>query len=127
MTFKKQISIMHNRLLSPPILKLKEKDEYFGVFAGIYYGYPDCCITNFSKRMGAGNYKLTPEQEKAHNYVGFIPCPKCAKKVVAGKITQASLIKDRVCSQKFPNDNENASSLLEYDKLEKELSKKKYK
>jgi len=52
---------------------------------GKFYGYPECCIKWFSEerveKYGLSDIApLTPAQEAAHNFSGFIPCPVCAEK-----------------------------------------------
>lgn len=86
--------------------------------SGIYYGYPKCCILSFLNRIilfdidalkhkGRRKYEKPPlmskEQENVSNYLGFIPCQKCACKVLKNKETSASLINNRICKESFPN------------------------
>ena len=78
-----------------PFLKSWKKKLW--IENGIYYGYPKCCIVDFCVR----GYKMTKEQEQVHKNIGFVPCPKCSKKIVDGKATLKSLIKKRVCKIPF--------------------------
>lgn len=71
------------------------------VIFGTYYGYPKCCMEDFCTR----GYDITPEQDKVHKHLGFVPCPKCSKKIVNGKTTIRELIKNRICDKEFPKDN----------------------
>jgi hypothetical protein len=70
---------------------------------GIYYGYPPCCVNSFVKRVlkypKLG--KHTKSQEKVIDNKGFIPCNKCSK--VVSKDTLHLLIRNRICSKKYPN------------------------
>lgn len=69
---------------------------------GEYYGYPKCCIITFYETMGAlGN----PKGAEAGNYTGFIPCPKCADKVLSGELELKDLITNRICKKEFPKDD----------------------
>ena len=72
-------------------------------YNGIHYGYPNCCIEWFVNNRDVLNGKhtqLTQQQEKVHNYSGFLPCPTCANKV--NKKTLRTLISNRLCSIPFP-------------------------
>jgi hypothetical protein len=72
---------------------------------GRYFGYPECCIKWFSeKRIEVHPFMhepLTPKQEAAHGFRGFIPCPECAEKVTHDTIHE--LIKNRVCNRAYPH------------------------
>lgn len=88
--------------------------------AGIFYGFPDCCSTWFEERLnGKVDPHLTHEQESVLDGAGFIPCPKCAKKVYEGETTLPELISERKAREPYPNDYK--SGLKKYiAKLEKE-------
>jgi len=73
---------------------------------GKYYGYPDCCIKSFCER---NNYDYN--QNKVHNSFGFIPCPKCAKRIINGEIKLNDLIKNRKCKTPFPIDDMDTLNL----------------
>lgn len=74
--------------------------RYF--FMGIFYGYPTCCINDFASRKDAST--ITKEQEEVQQNEGFIPCHKCAKKVLNSGLTIESLITDRFCKTEYPKD-----------------------
>ena len=78
-----------------PFLKSWKKKHW--IETGIYYGYPKCCIVDFCTR----GFKMTKEQNEVHKNIGFVPCPKCSKKIIDGKATLKSLIKKRVCQKPF--------------------------
>jgi len=72
---------------------------------GKYFGYPDCCIKFFEKRVNeiftTGKSKLTIKQQELSDLgTGFIPCEKCAEKI--NKETLHKLIKNRICKNEFP-------------------------
>jgi hypothetical protein len=76
---------------------------------GTKLGYPVCCILEFCdqppailKQAGATKDDLRRFEAAQINgkYTGFIPCKFHAKEILAGRITLASLIKDR--SNEFP-------------------------
>lgn len=79
-----------------------QKDRNHWLIMGKYYGYPECCINSFTKRDVFD--PLTKEQEAVHKNKGFIPCPKCAKKVHNGSVSIEGLIKDRLCPEPYPNE-----------------------
>lgn len=76
-------------------------------------GYPDCCIREFclqSPYVLKLTNRTQSDIDRYHAslindvFSGFIPCKKHAKQILAGKITLASLIKDRdVSLPPFPN------------------------
>lgn len=68
---------------------------------GVYFGYPQCCITSFSVTMGIVYNKLG---KQAGNETGFVPCPICAKRVLSGAIKLENLITNRECNTPFPHD-----------------------
>jgi len=68
---------------------------------GAYYGYPECCQTYFDNRIITRNFVLTKNQHLTHNN-GFIPCVKCADYLIENKLPLQVLIKNRICSHKFP-------------------------
>ncbi len=87
----------------------KEENEPYGK----KLGYPDCCINEFCvqsplvlKLTNRTQSDIDRYQASLINgvYSGFIPCKKHAKQILAGKITLASLIKDRdVSLPPFPH------------------------
>jgi len=78
-------------------------DPVFFIDKGVYFGYPDCCITDFLSRVGVGWSICTDEQKSVLDGHGFIPCHECALKIIEGKETLSSLIKDRECKTPYPN------------------------
>lgn len=69
--------------------------------AGRYFGYPECCITDFVRRFG----EATPTQVEAGQGTGFIPCPRCAALVVGSPDPPArlrALITERQARHQFP-------------------------
>jgi hypothetical protein len=79
-------------------LRIPEDTKKKWAEMGLYFGYPDCCIKDFCER----GYKTTKEQQAVHNNYGFVPCPKCSQKILNGKETLESLIKNRICKTPFP-------------------------
>lgn len=82
---------------------------------GEYFGYPQCCIDDFKARLTA--LTISPEQEAVHFSVGFIPCQKHALQILAGEITQASLITNRQCDLPFPigrKEDKHMESIINY-------------
>jgi hypothetical protein len=72
---------------------MKEQDY------GGWFGYPQCCIDHFTSGK-----EITPDQYKAANYHGFVPCPEHTKQILDGEITLESLIKNRKCKTPFPGE-----------------------
>lgn len=73
------------------------------VLYGVFYGYPDCCIAWFcSKSTFIG--KMTGRQRAVVQSTGFIPCDKCARKILDKGLTIHSLIENRISHLKFPAD-----------------------
>lgn len=72
---------------------------------GKYFGYPKCCIDAFCNRS---SFDITPEQEKAIDNHGFVPCQKHATMIIDKKTTLKKLIKKRECKYKYPMDDFDA-------------------
>ncbi len=71
-----------------------ELNRFNAIFIGIQYGYPICCIKEFMQDLyNTSNPYHT--RNIPDNKTGFIPCRKHTQEVLDGKITLASLIKDR--------------------------------
>lgn len=71
-----------------------ELNRFNAIFIGIQYGYPTCCIKEFMQDLyNTSNPYHT--RNIPDNKTGFIPCRKHTQEVLEGKITLASLIKDR--------------------------------
>jgi hypothetical protein len=81
--------------------------------SGKMCGYPDCCIREFGNDSPESLKKRTKTKDDVMRYnagcvngkfTGFIPCKEHAKQIISGKITLASLIKNRdINLPKFPN------------------------
>ena len=71
---------------------------------GKKYGYPECCITDFSNRIENDMYILPSRtQIRVSNKTGFIPCSYCSWKVLSKQCKLIDLIKNRKCKTLFPN------------------------
>lgn len=75
------------------------------VNAGIYNGYPNCCIINFINKGGLSGIKNNKYKSKylksAFNETGFIPCSKCLsldESLLIKQINENRLF----CIPKFP-------------------------
>lgn len=77
----------------------KERNYYWNV--GKYFGYPECCINSFIFNMETSLLYRKPEQLEAATH-GYVPCPSCARKLIAGEVTVDELVKGRTCSTPFP-------------------------
>lgn len=73
-------------------------------FIGQYFGYPDCCINDFATRAEAGGFAkdANPHQLLVTDGHGFIPCPRCADKILRGETTIDRLIIGRMCKTPYP-------------------------
>ncbi len=82
--------------------KLENRDNKLPYYylIGKYFGYPECCIADFCSRTDSTT--ITDEQDKAHDYSGFIPCHSCSVKIINNEITIHDLIKNRSCNKPFP-------------------------
>lgn len=65
--------------------------------AGLYFGYPDCCIDNYNAAYDRG------ERLQYQGAGGFIPCPTCLAKADKDPKGLGSLIVNRVCARPYPN------------------------
>ncbi len=65
--------------------------------AGLYYGYPDCCVAHY---VNAWELGIHLQKTGAG---GFIPCPKCLAKAEGHAKGIGSLITNRVCARPYPN------------------------
>jgi len=72
---------------------------------GKYFGYPQCCIDSFCNKSKENQFYISPEQEKAVDNHGFIPCQEHAVMILEGNITLGELIKDRKCKHEYPLDD----------------------
>lgn len=87
------------------------QDEWYKENApfGKELGYPECCIKEFCMKPPLVLKYSTPTKDDINRYnagcingqfTGFIPCIQHAKEIMDGKITLASLIKNR--NKSFP-------------------------
>ena len=64
---------------------------------GIYYGYPECCRTEFCSVI----LNSHDPSERNIDGSGFIPCRKHYNEIMLGQIKLSDLIKDRICVKPF--------------------------
>ena len=102
---------------------IKETEQQYVMKGmGEHLGYPQCCIDWFVDiRLYGGGGELTDEQEAVHDGHGFIPCPKCAQRLIETGETSATLIKNRKHPEKFPYE------LRPFMELQKIILREKYK
>lgn len=79
---------------------LENEDNRWYIIQGIYFGFPECCIIDFCKRS-CNEWQYTNEQQLVHDHTGFVPCKKCSNKILEGKETLESLLKNRICKIPF--------------------------
>lgn len=88
-------------------------DDYF-IEKGKYFGYPDCCISEFLDRynriMNEGakplEYWLKFNQTQVDRLgllIGFVPCESCCGKILNGETTIEGLLSNRVCETPYPH------------------------
>ena len=97
------------------------------VYAAAYFGYPRCCAEEFGKYVAAVAVleaadlagvtvpadvlplveapEQTEAQVQAANGSGFVPCAKCAQRVLSGATTLEGLLTNRRHQQPFPDDS----------------------
>lgn len=84
----------------------QQQEEWFELNAptGRLLGYPECCIKEFCNQPPEFLRRFQPTKDDIKRYqaahvngkfTGFFPCINHARQILAGKITLASLIKDR--------------------------------
>ncbi len=79
-------------------------------YMGKYFGYPDCCIKEFEAMIPVFmRPKVVQEANSTVQDCGFVPCEKCAKRVVSGEITLNELITKRICPTPFPYHDQDKS------------------
>lgn len=83
-------------------MSLKEKADKIANFhaAGIWFGYPVCCVDEFCGSFLKGERMTARSIDNS----GFIPCTHHSDQVKEGKIKIEDLIKDRLCPTPFPED-----------------------
>lgn len=72
---------------------------------GRYFGYPDCCIEDFVKRVKQfkeGKVGVRPKEKRKLHGTGYVPCPECNK--LDKKTLVATIKANRAHDQPFPND-----------------------
>jgi hypothetical protein len=80
-------------------------------YYGRYYGYPVCCIKEFTvymsmNRINQQKYKKETELNvKVSRNTGFIPCNYHTNKILIGEMKLEDLIINRICKSKFPYSN----------------------
>ena len=81
-------------------MSLKEmvKQIHIPCDRGKYYGYPECCIKAFGRFI-----RPHPLQLEVTNHGGFVPCLRCSKLIIDGKIKIEDLIQNRECELPYPN------------------------
>lgn len=88
------------------------------IIQGKFYGYPDCCIVAFVHRtcdIKAGEIKdITESQRAVLDGNGFVPCDKCAKKLLKEGKTIDTLIQNRVCGTNYPHSTDSDGEIEEY-------------
>jgi len=91
-------------------------NAYSWFIFGIYYGYPLCCVKAFCDtghlRRGKFDENYHPSQVEVANKDGgyFIPCIKCAEKVLSGQCTVQDLISNRFAPKPYPSEEGNIDS-----------------
>lgn len=76
-----------------PVPRRKNTSQW--IKAGLWFGYPKCCITQF---IGDD----IPGRNRDVSYGGFIPCDGCAQRIRDKEITIEDLIQNRVEPKPFP-------------------------
>jgi hypothetical protein len=72
---------------------------------GRFYGYPQCCIDEFSqqKHMKGDQDALLKRIAEAGLYnCGFVPCEAHLQQLIDRKVTIKQLIVGRICKNPFP-------------------------
>lgn len=78
------------------------------VLAGLYFGYPRCCITDFvarfDERRRLGKRDVVPNE--AWVGTGFRPCPTCRPRCITPEKFEAFVAEritpHRICETPFP-------------------------
>lgn len=77
--------------------------EPFYTAAGVYFGFPDCCIETFIDDKQHAVLEVFPKLESIGT--GYMPCMCCAKEVHENWPNfQEKINKNRIATLKFPND-----------------------
>lgn len=107
---------------------LCEQDPFL---VGEFFGYHKCCVKSYvdhAKQHGGGDVdNLTKHQQKfldKNGWIGFMPCPSHAKKLVKRTLKLHNMVSNRVCSAEFPIPFEDVESYEpEYLEWVKEIGK----
>ena len=92
--------------MNPPIysdLIISSFKEEPGLTAsGLFYGFPECCISSFAKFEQLEVFEKFPDLPSIGT--GFVPCIKCAPKVKLNWLAfkKENIIKNRHCKEEFP-------------------------
>lgn len=79
-------------------------EQPFFLAAGVFYGFPICCISDFVQMKQFAVFEKHPDLPS--NGTGYVPCMECATKVMQnwdGMIKKIS--QQRICSVPFPGDH----------------------
>lgn len=71
---------------------------------GREFGYPDCCISNFLKRLKLSREVLRSQPKKKLFGTGFVPCPFCNKTKTEEELEETIRI-NRLYHRPFPFDD----------------------
>ncbi len=82
-----------------------EPDPEHFIRMGVFFGYPSCCVAEFVAMAMEGK-QPNAGQKLVSEGTGFIPCLEHTDAIVAGTITIAELISNRICKTEFPNDED---------------------
>lgn len=78
---------------------MKSKNQCWGD----YFGYPKCCIKAFHTMLiqDIKFNQISIERKRATKY-GFVPCQRCAQKILEGKIkVEDCILPTRQCPKPF--------------------------
>ncbi len=96
-------------------IELEDEIRYH-VDLGKFFGFLPCCIGEFVGEMREmGGFPMVMERRNAElrsRDYGMVPCSECAKKLDAGTMHRDELIRDRICSKPFPQ--QDHTQLQEY-------------
>jgi hypothetical protein len=96
------------------------KDVPFWASAGVYFGFPICCIQRFCQGHGSSIYNKFPDHKMIGT--GYVPCPLCLD--ISNHKDFIKLIqKHRHCKFAFPDEGDDNEGC---DRFFIELSKKIY-
>lgn len=60
---------------------------------GDYFGYPKCCIRAFHRMLvNKKEFKTISQERQATTQNGFVPCQRCAERILKGEIKIHELI-----------------------------------